>query len=181
MLAKQQAREQARAYLRQLTEPQKSLYSLQICRQLQQQLQDSTLRHIGLYSPLPDEPQLQPLLAGLQELGLQCYLPRCLPGKALVWHHAAAKLHSGSYGILEPQADSPTIPAQQLQLLVIPALAYNAKLQRLGRGAGYYDRLIPALSPQCQLWGVVFSAAQIMEFAAEPHDLQLQRLFYAQP
>jgi len=179
MLAKHQARQQARAYLRQLDEQQKADYSRQILEQLKLQLDKLQLQRIGLYSALPDEPQLLPLIEQLHAADCRCYLPRCQPGYSLSWHLADADLQAQSYGILEPQADSPASAASELQLVIIPALAYNTRLQRLGRGAGYYDRLLAQLSPQCLLWGVIFSEAQQIEFAAEAHDLQLHQLFYA--
>jgi 5-formyltetrahydrofolate cyclo-ligase len=56
------------------------------------------------------------------------------------------ELHRGAYGILEP-AFSPdrTVDVRALDLIVVPGLAFDRKNNRLGRGAGYYDRFLSRL------------------------------------
>ena len=100
-------------------------------------------QHIGLYAALPDEPNLRPLLEeSTTEKPL--YLPRVLGAEAMEffpfisWEHLK---QTGSFGLYEPQGTEPISP-QVLDLIVVPALAYDREGYRLGRGKGYYDRYL---------------------------------------
>src|SRR5262249_14927245 len=50
---------------------------------------------------------------------------------------------SGRYRIPEPPADAPLVDAAQLQVIVVPGLAFDADGYRVGYGKGYYDLLLP--------------------------------------
>jgi 5-formyltetrahydrofolate cyclo-ligase len=51
----------------------------------------------------------------------------------------------GAYGILEPPTDAPEIPAEAIDLVLVPGLAFDAQGRRLGYGGGYYDELAQRL------------------------------------
>lgn len=96
--------------------------------------------HLGLYWPLPGEPDLTPLLPQLQ--GWSLALP-CSDGQGSMsyraWDGSTLNDRDGC-GIPAP-IQSPPLRADQLQLLLVPALAIDPSGIRLGYGGGYYDRL----------------------------------------
>ena len=104
--------------------------------------------HLGLYWPLKGETDLQPLLPALR--GHNLALP-CSDGghdNPLGTNGGRLSYHAWDQGPLQPDGcgipapiDQPALEADQLQLLLVPALAVDASGIRLGYGGGYYDRL----------------------------------------
>lgn len=96
--------------------------------------------HLGLYWPLPGEPDLMPLLPNLW--GWSLALP-CSDGQGGMsyrpWDGGPLDDCDGC-GIPAP-IGSPPLQSHQLQLLLVPALAVDHSGIRLGYGGGYYDRL----------------------------------------
>lgn len=81
-------------------------------------------------------------------------------------------LSLGSYGILEPSGEL-FADYERITLAVIPGMAFDLQGNRLGRGKGYYDRLLPRLSHAYKL-GLCFPF-QILdeEIPHEPHDCRV--------
>ncbi len=103
--------------------------------------------------------------------GQSVWLPRQLPSHALAWHPltAEAALRPGPHGVLEP--DPVHIPAAQLPagaVLLVPGLAFTAQGQRLGQGAGYYDRLLAGGG--CLSIGIGFACQRAAALPVEAHD-----------
>lgn len=55
-------------------------------------------------------------------------------------------LEENELGVLEPRADAPSIQDEEIELIIVPALAIDACGYRIGYGRGYYDRLLPRLT-----------------------------------
>ena len=97
---------------------------------------------IGLYWPLPGEVDLRPLRGDLlAEFGLRTALP-IADGKGQMTYGCwtEAPLVKDACGILAPARQS-VLKAEELSLLLVPALAVDRMGLRLGYGGGYYDRL----------------------------------------
>ena len=56
---------------------------------------------------------------------------------------ALSRLVPGRYGILEPGADCPKVAPEDIDLILVPGVAFDARGGRLGQGGGYYDRFLP--------------------------------------
>ena len=71
----------------------------------------------------------------------------------------AGCLVSGYHGIMEPSEDAGGIRPEDISLALVPGMAFDAEGHRLGRGKGFYDRLLPALHCPtvaiCQQWRMV--------------------------
>jgi len=77
----------------------------------------------------------------------------------------------GAYGIPEPRDNANVLRAQDLDLIVVPGVAFDRAGNRLGRGAGYYDRflsLLPSTTP-CVGLGYDFQVVSSLP-NLEPHD-----------
>ncbi|MFT8258185.1 MAG: 5-formyltetrahydrofolate cyclo-ligase [Candidatus Symbiodolus clandestinus] len=147
--------------------------------------------HIALYSAFDGEVNTQPLCQQLWQQGKQLYLPRLnrqQPGQLLFTlyqpHH---KLQRNSYGILEPlSALSELVSLQQLTLLLVPVVAFDANCRRLGMGGGYYDRTLndyflkyPSLTPPF-LMGLAHYCQQVASLPTAPWDWPLQAVMTPQ-
>ncbi len=83
-------------------------------------------------------------------------------------------LMPGVFGILE--ATGPEVPIAELDLVVVPALAFDRQGYRLGWGGGYYDRALAELSASAVTVGVGFSFQLVDELPREPHDRPVSRV-----
>ncbi len=69
----------------------------------------------------------------------------------------AAELSPGVLGIPEPRPDLPEVTPAAVDWALVPGLAFDERGFRLGRGAGYYDRLLPLLRPDATCWALCLS------------------------
>ena len=77
----------------------------------------------------------------------------------------------GHFGIREPRSHCARFPSDQLDLILVPGVAFDLHGRRLGRGKGYYDQLLGALrGTTC---GVAFDQQIVDEIPVEPHDVRL--------
>lgn len=79
-----------------------------------------------------------------------------------------ADLAIGAYGIAEPTGDIFTDYAS-IDLVIVPGVAFDMNGHRLGRGKGYYDKLLPKI--QAHKIGICFPFQLIDEVPAEPFDI----------
>lgn len=105
-------------------------------------------RVVLAFAPMGCEPDITPFLTRVLADGKMLCLPACTgPGQMEARRvQALSALQPGAYGIAE--APGPALAPGEIDLAVIPCLAAGADGTRLGRGAGYYDRYLPALRPE---------------------------------
>ncbi len=81
-----------------------------------------------------------------------------------------------TYGIPEPKPDAPAVRARDVDLGIVPGLAFDPKGGRLGRGGGHFDRLVPRLD---RAWAVAFDCQVVKAVPREGHDRPVDRVFHA--
>ena len=126
-------------------------------------------RTIAAYAALPGEPDLHPFdwLPTRQLL-----LPR-MDGANLVFHQITApdQLIPGPHGVLQPDPQKcPAVDPATADLIFVPGLAFTSDGHRLGRGRGFYDRLLSTLPDSIPRIGVCFPLQLIDSIPREPHD-----------
>lgn len=122
------------------------------------------------------EPDLMPLFHQPKRWGF----PRC-EGKTMIWHRwhpqGQLPLQSGAFGIAEPHPQAPILSPQEVDLVLVPAVACDVHGFRLGYGGGYYDRTLAQLSDAGDtlplLFGVGYSWQECEAVPCEPHDIAL--------
>ena len=132
---------------------------------------------VGLYMPLPEEPDLRFLLEDEEH---ELYLPRVLGQETMEFYPYAGPeslTRSGSFGLWEPKQGYAAVDPQQLDLLVIPALGFDAEGFRLGRGKGYYDRYLSRSSAAAL--GVCMLRAPLPTLPREAWDLPMDDVLFA--
>lgn len=77
----------------------------------------------------------------------------------------------------EPAASLPVVPVEQLDLVIVPGIAFDAQGRRLGRGAGYYDRFLATMGSQASLCALAFNPQLVEAVPAEAHDVPVQLIF----
>jgi 5-formyltetrahydrofolate cyclo-ligase len=145
--------------------------SQRLCDRLETMSLFAQAHTILAYFSTRQEPDLSPLF----HLNKIWGLPRCV-GRELSWHvwSLGTALTTGAYGIPEPAADAPSLLIEQVDLILVPAVACDRQGYRLGYGGGYYDRLLslPEWSQKAAI-GIVFEFAQLPELPIDPWDRPL--------
>ena len=73
----------------------------------------------------------------------------------------------------------PIVPAEALDMVVVPLVAFDRTGARLGYGGGCYDRYLPTLSPACQIIGIAFDEQCVDHVPTDAHDLPLPNIISA--
>lgn len=73
----------------------------------------------------------------------------------------------------------PIVPAEALNMIVVPLVAFDQTGARLGYGGGCYDRYLPTLSPACQIIGITFDEQRVDHVPTDTHDLPLPNIISA--
>jgi 5-formyltetrahydrofolate cyclo-ligase len=130
---------------------------------------------ICAYLPLADEMDLRPALEAALEAGKMVSLPRYMPeeGKycAAIIDMEFKSLVKGMFGLLEPHPDVACVPLNRLDFVLVPGVAFDDYGHRLGRGKGFYDRLLAdVVGVKC---GVALDDQIICRVPAESHDIRM--------
>jgi 5-formyltetrahydrofolate cyclo-ligase len=121
-----------------------------------------------------------PFLARALKVGKKVAVPVCVTkGKKLIVSELRdlGELERGFYGLLEPTEDfiRPMEP-KELDVVIIPGLAFDTTGNRLGRGGGYYDRFLAGLSSRTSLIALAYECQIIERVPTEAHDITVQWL-----
>lgn len=73
----------------------------------------------------------------------------------------------------------PIVPAEALDIIIVPLVAFDRAGARLGYGGGCYDRYLPMLSPACQIIGIAFDEQRVDHVPTDAHDLPLSHIISA--
>ncbi len=133
----------------------------------------SSAGSLALYSPVLNEVFTQEVFAVARTHGKRVAYPRVLAGAIeFVAVEDQGELVSGTFGIPEPQG-SVTLEVAQLDLLVVPGVAFDGEGYRLGYGKGFYDRALQGHNrPRC-LVGLCFEFQLLPVLPAEIHDVRM--------
>lgn len=175
-MTKQEIRQQVRQAKRQHTIAQLQAYSQSITHTLLEYIHEQGKDLcILLYHSLPDEVDTRDLIHTLHAEGYTVLLPTVV-GDDLCLHlyEGDDTLHtSTSFGIQESLGPHFTDYAS-IKLAIIPGMAFTPTGARLGRGKGYYDRLLPHL--HCPLIGIAFPFQMLPFLPQEPHDIPMNEV-----
>ncbi len=123
-----------------------------------------------------EEIETRQLLETVVACGRRLVLPRVDPVMGLLLFEVtdlSEQLAPGALGIPEPRPMLRRVDPSEVDWALVPGLAFDLRCRRLGRGAGYYDRLLPALRPDAPRWAVAFECQVIDHIPTEPHDQAL--------
>ena len=131
-----------------------------------------------LYMALPDEVQTAPLLArwsGRKRLAI----PRVCGQELELCEYDPLRLRPGYRGIAEPDSGARRIDPDEIGLAMVPGVAFAfgaGQVRRLGRGKGFYDRLLPRL--RCPAVGICYPFRVLDTVPTDPWDRPLDALLY---
>ena len=73
----------------------------------------------------------------------------------------------------------PIVPAEALDMVVVPLVAFDRAGARLGYGGGCYDRYLPTVAPECLIVGIAFDEQRVDHVPTDAHDLPLPHIVSA--
>lgn len=144
-----------------------------ICREIERWNVFQTNETILTYMPIHSEVDLTPLLE--QYPHKRWVLPRILPEEdhRLAFHpYDAQRLVRHPFGMAEPTPDLPVVLPRNIQMALVPGLAFDRAGWRLGYGGGYYDRFLKEF--QGITAGIVFQALLLDEVPHTALDVPMQ-------
>jgi len=172
---KHQLRQHCKTIRKELGDETRQRASQAICARLAAwdvfQASDAILTYMPIYS----EVDLRPLLVDFPEK--HWLLPRILPGEnGRMVFHAYDPLHLTlhPFGMAEPSPHLPQIPPEEIQLILVPGLAFDRSGWRLGYGGGYFDRFLERYAGVSA--GVVFQALFLESIPHGAHDIPMHWL-----
>ena len=147
-------------------------------------------RRLLLYVHMRDEVQTADAIGAALEQEKELFVPYCVGDDLRLFHlHDPAELEPGAFGILEPKRVLRTLHAryglaEQMDLIVVPGVAFDRLGNRMGQGRGYYDRLLAPLvvRPRCErpeLIGLAFECQLFDALPCESHDVKMDRVITA--
>lgn len=148
--------------------------SREACALLQQQEFWRRADTILFYAPMEPELDIWPLLGLALAAGKHACLPRFTDTgeyEACGLADLTVDIVPGHFGIREGANHCPRVALNRLDLALVPGVAFDLQGRRLGRGKGFYDRLLPAVrGTRC---GVGFDVQLVPEVPVETHDVLL--------
>jgi 5-formyltetrahydrofolate cyclo-ligase len=168
-------RAEMRAVLKAISHAERKAASHTICNRLAEQGIWKSAQVVLLFAPMSSEPDIWPLAKIAVAAGKTVALPRFVPAKqhyeAAIVQDEARDLIEGQFGIREPAATCSVADLKRLDLVLVPGLAFDWHGRRLGRGRGFYDRLLAEVSGKT--CGIAFDSQMVNAIPVEPHDVPL--------
>lgn len=136
---------------------------------------------IGAYLPLAGEIDTKAIISLCWELGKKCYIPKIKPNYQLQFcrYEKHTPLQLNSQGIAEPKSAETVLP-EQLDLVLVPVVVFDARGHRIGFGAGYYDRCFAFLLHKTlntpRLIGLAHSFQEVKTITPNVWDVPLNEI-----
>ncbi len=144
-----------------------------ICEKLRALPEWRAAKTIMGYAPMGDEPDIEPLLCATRATALPRWTDEGYEPAQITT--IQTDLCPGKFGVREPTPQCPTMTWAEIDVILVPGLAFDGAGNRLGRGGGYYDRLLDcarAAGPVTAV-GVCFEWQLQKDVPVAMHDQQL--------
>jgi len=133
---------------------------------------------IGLYAAFDNEVDTRLAFEGCRAEGRTLAFPKISGPRSMIFMQVShyEEMVPNKWGIPEPTDASPQVLTDDLDLVVVPGVAFDRNGHRLGFGAGYYDRLLQKLRPEVMTVGFAYGFQVVDRLPAAGHDQRLKRI-----
>ena len=134
------------------------------------------------YVDVRDEARTRHALPDALQSGKRIVIPYCVDGELELFHlETMDELETGMYKILEPRAELRDVTAKrvdvvELDLILVPGVAFDARGGRTGHGKGYYDKLLENAKPTTPLISLAFECQIFDEIPMQDHDIFMDKV-----
>jgi len=177
---KKQIREQAHANRK--AQENKEPLSEAICDKFEAQSEFATAKTVMVYIDVRTEVRTRQHLPKLLEGNKRIVVPYCVDGELeLFLLENMDELSVGMYKILEPKEelrDQPgkRVDVKELDLIMVPGVAFDSRGARMGHGFGYYDKLLEHARPDTPLVALAFDCQIFPEIPVQSHDIFMDKI-----
>lgn len=168
-MEKKEIRKKIKALRSMLSELERESAAAEVFARLEATAAFQMADRILMYHSLPDELSTLSFLRKWKNDKL-FFLPRVNGVNLDILPYDESRLELGSFHIEEPQGDALVDP-DEIELIVVPAVAYDRSGNRLGRGKGFYDRLLA--TTRATKIGVGYEFQLLDSLPAEEHDVPM--------
>ncbi len=128
---------------------------------------------VAVFCALPDEPPTTEILRQWS-LSKRIIVPRVEGDSMRFFDYDPQTQQIGAFGIEEPAENARLCPPAEIDLIVVPGVAFTADGKRLGRGRGYYDKYLSQPDFHASRIGVCYHHQLIDDLPTEPHDIFME-------
>ena len=173
---KRTVRRAVRAEIAKLSAEERSALSSQIFSKIASLEQIKQASVVALFVALPDEPQTADFIEQLSLQNKRIVVPR-IEGKDMNFYDISEGLQCGAFGIMEPIANTPIKPCE-IDLMIVPGVAFTREGARLGRGKGFYDKYLSRSGFRAYTIGVCYPCQIVESLPTEPHDKIMNEVIF---
>ncbi|MBM3472447.1 MAG: 5-formyltetrahydrofolate cyclo-ligase [Armatimonadetes bacterium] len=164
-----------------LDAPTRKANSAAICRRVLESPEFRRARVVLLFASFGSEVDTGDLLEASLRMGKRLALPRVDPETRRLELREVrspnADLTPGTWGIPEPIPERcPEVALHDIDFVLVPGVAFDRELRRLGYGGGYYDRVLAAVAGRAPAIAICFAAQVVAEVPADEHDMRVRVL-----
>ncbi len=167
---KRTLRRAVRTEIAKLSAEAKTQYSSQIFSRLATTNEIQNARVVALFVSLDDEPSTTDIIEQLS-LHKRVVVPR-IEGDEMEFYDISEGLQQGAFGIMEPLATTPISP-DEIDVMVVPGVAFTRNGNRIGRGKGFYDKYLSRRGFRAYTIGVCYPSQIVENIPTEKHDKTL--------
>lgn len=173
-MTKQELRAIVRDAKKQQTPEMLAQMSAKCCQEIAELPEFKAAECVLMYYPLPDEVDVRPLIEMAHSQHKKIILPVVCGSSLVLKAYQPGCLCKGAFGIMEPVGEVFSDYAS-IDWALVPGMAFDPSGHRLGRGKGYYDRLLPRL---CNAWkvGVCFRFQYMENIPSLNHDVMMDEI-----
>jgi 5-formyltetrahydrofolate cyclo-ligase len=163
-------------------QPEKDAVSERIVRRFMDLPEYEKAGTVMFYVDVRDEVRTRQALPEALASGKRIVVPYCLDGELeLFWLENMDELELGMYRILEPKVElrdvaSKRLTPTDLDLVMVPGVAFDRNGGRTGHGKGYYDKLLQHARKDAPLVALSFECQLFEEIPAESHDIFMDKV-----
>jgi 5-formyltetrahydrofolate cyclo-ligase len=156
--------------------------SRQIVSRFMQLPEYASANTVMFYVDVRDEVRTRHALPEALQSGKRIVIPYCVDGLLELFHlESMDELSVGMYKILEPKAElrevaSKRLQPQDLDLIMVPGVAFDRNGGRTGHGKGYYDKLLEHARLDAPLIALAFECQLFPEIPCESHDIYMDKV-----
>jgi 5-formyltetrahydrofolate cyclo-ligase len=179
--SKRTLRRELRARRGELSKKLRTRHDQAICQHLEKLVKSHGAGSIACYWPFDGEPDITPVYRRLLAEGCELVLPVISGDDKHGMHFHSWRDDTGMgknrYGIVEPMKTG-AVPLSSLDMLLMPLVGYDRLGNRLGMGAGYYDRCLESLRdlPTPLRVGIAYSLQEVDPVEKNKWDIPLHGL-----
>ena len=134
---------------------------------------------VMLYASRDEEVDTWEIIDNALAMGKKVALPRCVSQAKVIPKEITdtdTDLEKGTYSIYEPKGSKQSVEIEEIDLVVVPGVAYDKENNRIGRGKGYYDKFLAGLPPRTATIGLAFDFQLLDKLPIDSHDIPVLKI-----